>query len=98
MLYFDRIDNSDGIDANKTNASKECNICHHWYFLDQALNFELNVYNGCHDISMISINLNDIVILNICGVYYPCIIKEIDKSEAIYLPKTADLTEKRGLL
>ena len=27
MLYFDRIDVSEGIDVNKTSASKKCNIC-----------------------------------------------------------------------
>ena len=27
MLYFDRIDVSEGIDINKTSASKKCNIC-----------------------------------------------------------------------
>ena len=32
MLYFDRIDVSGGIIINKTNASKECDICHYWYF------------------------------------------------------------------
>ena len=29
MLYFYRIDISEGIDANKTSASKECDICHY---------------------------------------------------------------------
>ena len=28
MLYFDRIDISEGIDVNKTSESKECDICH----------------------------------------------------------------------
>ena len=27
MLQYDRIDISEGIDINKTNASKECKIC-----------------------------------------------------------------------
>ena len=31
-LEYDRIDISEGIDINKTNASKECNICHYWDF------------------------------------------------------------------
>ena len=31
MLYFDRIDFSEGIDFNKTSESKECDICHYWY-------------------------------------------------------------------
>ena len=29
MLYFDRIDVSEGTDVNKTSASKECVICHY---------------------------------------------------------------------
>ena len=29
MLYFDRINVSEGIDVNKTSASKECDICHY---------------------------------------------------------------------
>ena len=33
MLEYDRIGISEGIDTNKTSASKECNICHYWYFL-----------------------------------------------------------------
>ena len=30
MPYYDRIDVSEGIDVNKTSASKECDICHYW--------------------------------------------------------------------
>ena len=29
MLYYERIDISEGIHVNKTSASKECNICHY---------------------------------------------------------------------
>ena len=32
MLYYDRIDVSEGIDIKKTTGSRKCNICHHWYF------------------------------------------------------------------
>ena len=32
MLYSDRTDVSKGIYINKTSASKECDICHYWYF------------------------------------------------------------------
>ena len=38
MLQYDRIDISEGIDINKSNdKSKECDICHYWYFLDKNL-------------------------------------------------------------
>ena len=29
MLYFDRIEVSEGIDVNKISASKDCDICHY---------------------------------------------------------------------
>ena len=38
MLYYDRIDVSEGIDVNKTNESKECDICHYWYFFWKSVN------------------------------------------------------------
>ena len=28
MIYYDRINFSEGVDFNKTSASKECDICH----------------------------------------------------------------------
>ena len=65
MLYYDRIDVSEGIDVNKTSASKECDICHYWYFLNYSFKFQPNVCNRCHDLLMMSMNLSDIAILNI---------------------------------
>ena len=39
MLHFDRIDVSEEIDVNNKSASKECDICHYWYFLSKGFNF-----------------------------------------------------------
>ena len=50
MLHFDRIDVSEGIDVNKTCASKECDICHYWCFLDYSFKFQPNVCSRCHDL------------------------------------------------
>ena len=35
MLEYEGIDISEETDLNKTSASKECDICHYWYFLDK---------------------------------------------------------------
>ena len=43
MLYFDRTGSFEGIDVNKINASKECDICHYWYFLSKDFKFQANV-------------------------------------------------------
>ena len=45
MLYFNRIEVSKGIDVNKTSASKECDICHYWCFLNYSFKFQPNVCN-----------------------------------------------------
>ena len=98
MLYYDRIDVSEGIDVNKTSASKECDICHYWYFLNYSFKFQPNVCNRCHDLLMMSVNLSDIAILNIKSSDCRCIISLISKNEAINLMQNADLTEKSRTL
>ena len=98
MLFYDRIDVSERIDANKTSESKECEICHYWYFLDKGFKFQPDVCNGCNDVLMISMNLSDIAILNIHRVDYRCIVSAISKKEAVNLEQNVDLTEKSGTL
>ena len=34
MIYYDRIDTSEGLDVSKRSASKECDVCHYWYVLN----------------------------------------------------------------
>ena len=98
MIYYDRIDVSEGIDVNKTSVSEQCDICHYWYFLNYSFKFQPNVCNRCHDLLMMSVNLSDIAILNIKGSDYCCIISLISKNEARNLLQNADLTEKSGIL
>ena len=50
MLEYNRIDISQDIDTNKTSASKECNICYYWCFLDKNFNYEPYLCNRCHDL------------------------------------------------
>ena len=41
MLYYDRIDTSEGIDLAKRNNSKECMICHYGFFIIMDSNFKI---------------------------------------------------------
>ena len=74
MLRYERIDISEGTDLNKSGKSKECMICHYWYFKDIAFEYQPYVCNKCHDISMVVYNLKDFMILNIKAVDYRCYI------------------------
>ena len=85
MLHYDRIDISEGIDISEINSSKECDIFHYWYLLDKELKFQPYVWNGCHDLLMVSMNLSNIVILNINSADNFYIINGISKSETVYL-------------
>ena len=98
MIYYDRIDVSEGIDVNKTSASKEYDICHYLYFLNNSFRFQPNVCNKYQDLLMLSVNLSDSAILNIKVSNYHCFIRLISKNEAINLLQNADLTEKSGTL
>ena len=95
MLYYDII--NEGIDINKTSTSKECDICHCWYFLDKGFKFQWYVCNGRHDVLMISINPNDIAILNINCADYHCIINRISKSDALNLLKMLSIIKLKKL-
>ena len=58
MLEYERIHVLEGIDTNKSSdKSKECDICHYWYFFDKNFNYELYLCNGCHDIMMKAVSL-----------------------------------------
>ena len=85
MSYFDRIDVSEGIDINKTSASKECDICHYWHFLNYSFKFQQNVCLKCLDLLMMSMNLSDIAVLNINGPDCCFITSLISKNDVIIL-------------
>ena len=70
MLEYDRIDISEGIDVNKTNASKECDICHYWYFKDIGFKYELYRCNGCHDLIQKAMRFNDVAVVYVKGSTY----------------------------
>ena len=95
MVYYDRIDVSEGININKTSASKECDVCHYWYSLNCCFTFQPNVCNNYHDSLMMSVNLSDITILNIKSSDYCCIISLSSKNEAIKLLQKSWLDWKK---
>ena len=79
MLQYERIDVSEGVDLNKSDKSKECIICHFWYFKDIGYKYQPHVCNGCHDLTMVVYDLNYFMILNIKGIDYKCYVSNIRK-------------------
>ena len=97
MLQYERIYVSEGININKTNASKECMLCHYWYFKNVRFKFELHVCNKCHDVLVTAYELKNIVILSVKGVDFRCILWGISRNEAVHRLNNSVLEDK-GLL
>ena len=74
MLQYEKISVSEGIEIDKTNVSKECMLCHYWYFKDVGFKFEPHVSNKCHDVLRTAYEFKNIVILNVKGVDLRCIL------------------------
>ena len=84
------------MDLTKSNDSKECMIYHCWFF-SHEFNFQDSVCNGCHGLTMLSVNISDTAIVIVNNVDFLCIIHNISKSEAINLLKNY-LLENRGYI
>ena len=95
MLEYDRIDISEGIDIDKTNASKECDICHYWYFKDIGFKFEPYLYNGCHDLMQKAMNFNDVAFVFVKGSDYIIYFWYMSKGDAINIMNNSNLNEKK---
>ena len=99
MLEYDRIDISEEIDLNKSNdKSKECDICHYWYFLDKNFSYQPHLCNGCHDLMQKAMSFNDVAIVSIKGNDCRIHCWYISKDDAISIMHNSNLIDKKSTL
>ena len=97
MLRYQKIDVSEQIDINKTSASKECELCHYWFFKDIGFKFEEHVCNKCHDLSTMAYSLKNVAILSAKGATFRFLLMGISKNEA-FKRLNNSVTYDRGVL
>ena len=97
MLQYQKINVSEGIDVNKTSESKECELCHYWFFKDVGFRFEKHVCNGCHDLLTMAYSLKNIAILSAKGATFRCVLMGISKNEGLKRINNS-VTYDRGVL
>ena len=95
MLQYERIDISEGIDVNKTNLSKGCDIRHYWYFKDIGFKYEPYLCNGCHEKAM---GFSNIAIVYMKENAYRIHFWYMSKDDAINIMTGSNLVDKRGVL
>ena len=98
MLQYGRIYISGGIDIKKTNASRECKICHYWYFKDIGFKQEPHLCNGCHGLMQKAVNFNNIAIFYVKSSAYRIQFWYMSKYDAINIINNSSLIDKMGVL
>ena len=98
MLEYYRVDISEGIDINKTNASKECDICHYWYFKDIGFGYEPYLYNGCHGLMQKVVNFNNAAIVSVKESDYRIHVWSMSKDNTTSIMNNSDLSDKSSVL
>ena len=97
MFRYQKIDVSEGIDINKTSASKEWELCHYWFFKDIGFKFEEDICNKFHDLLTMAYSLKNIAILNAKGASFRCTLMGISKNEGLQRLNNS-VTYDRGVL
>ena len=98
MPEYKKIDISEEIDVNKTNLSRECDICHYWYFNDIGFKYEPYLCNVCHDLMQKAISFNNIAIVYIKGNAHRINFWYMSKDDGINIMNGSILLGKRGVL
>ena len=98
MLEYDRIDISEGIDVNKTNLSKGCDICRYWFFKDIGFKYENYLCNGCHDSMQKAMSFNNVAIVYVKGSACRILFWYMSKDDAIKIMNCSNLIDKRSVL
>ena len=98
MLEYERIDISEGINVHMSSKSKECMLCHYWYFLDKNFSYGPYLCDGCYDISQKSADFKNIAIVHVKESAYRIYFLYMSKREAKILMTNSNLIDKKGIL
>ena len=99
MLEYNRINISEGIDIKICKeTSRECSLCKFYYYLDKIFSYGPYLCNGCYDMSLKVINIQNLAVINHNGNYYRVNFAFMGKKDAFSLIKNAVIIDKKGTL
>ena len=75
----------------KKKLSKECNICHYWYFKDVGFKYEPYLCNGSYDIMQKAISFNNVAIVYVKASAYRINYWYMSKDDAINIMNGTNL-------
>ena len=98
MLEYDKIDISEAIDTNKTNALKDVIFVIIDILKILVLSMRPYLCKGCHDLMQKALNFNDFAIVSDKGSNYRIHFWYMSKDDAINIMKNSKLNEKKWVI
>ena len=96
MLEYDGINISEGIDINKCEeTSRKCSLCKFYYYLHKNFKYGPYLCDGCYDMSMKAVSMQNLTIINHNGNYYRVIFAFIRKKDTT--DNLADITKRKAI-
>ena len=92
MLEYNRNDISEGVDVNKTSLSKECDVCHYWYFKRICFKYET------YDLMQQAMSFNNVAVVYVKRSAYRINFCYMSKNNAINILNGSNWVNKRGVL
>ena len=78
-----------------SDKSKECGICHYWYFLAKNFTYEQYLCDNCHDAMQKTMSFNDVAIVSIKGSDYRIHFWYMSQDDAIGIMHNSNLSDKK---
>ena len=78
-------------------ASKECDICHYWFFKDIGFKYEPYLCNGCHDWMQKAMSFNDVTNVYVKESAYRIHFWYTSRDDAISIMNNSNLIDKKML-
>ena len=98
MLEYEKIDISDGIDVNKSDKSKECMLCHYWYFSDKSFSYGPYLCDGYYNVMQKCNKLKNIAVVHVKKSAYRIYFLYMSKRKGKKLMINSNLIDKKGAL
>ena len=98
MLGYEKIDISDEINVDKSDKSKECMLCHYWYFLDTNFSYGPYLCDRCYNMMQKCNKLKNIAIVHVKENVYRICFLFMSKREAKKIMTNASFIDKKGVL
>ena len=79
-------------------TSRECSLCKFYYLLNKNFSYGPYLCNGCHDMSLKAISMQNLAIINHNGNAYRVNFAFMSKKDAFSLIKNAVIMGEKGTL